>query len=65
MLEEFSYSFFEMGYPKKIFFKHITPLRIYYGPNNQIIGFFPSKVEYWKYVNSKNEELELRKKMLL
>ena len=61
-MEEYSYSYFEKGYPKKIFFKHITPMRIHYGPNNQIIGFCPKKIEFWKYVNSKNEEIELRKK---
>ncbi len=61
-MDYFEMSIFEKGYPKWIFYKHITPLRIYYGPNNSIIGFFPPKLNYCKYVNSKEEENELRRR---
>ena len=63
-MDDFEMSIFEKGYPKRIFYKHVTPLRIYYGPNNSIIGFFPPKLNYWKSVNSKNEENELTRKKL-
>jgi len=36
--EEYNFSIFEPGYPKRIFYKHIVPKRIYYDPNNNIIG---------------------------
>ena len=62
MEEEFYYSCFEKGYPKKVFFKHITPLKIYYGPNDEIIGFYPRKLEYWKYIYNSQEEDNLYNK---
>lgn len=65
MENEFNYSIFEKGYPKKIFFKHFIPAKIHYGPNNKIVGFSPKRIEFWKYVNTKNEELELKKKCLI
>lgn len=58
--EELGYSLFEKGYPKKIFYKHIVPKRIYYDSNNNIIGFFPSKLEFFKTVNSSSEEQRLK-----
>lgn len=58
--EELGYSLFEKGYPKKIFHKHIVPKRIYYDSNNNIIGFFPSKLEFFKTVNSSSEEQRLK-----
>ena len=60
-INEYTYSIFEKGYPKKIFYKHLTKPVIYYGPNNSIIGFFPRKVEFWKYVNNSEEENKLLK----
>ena len=61
-MEDFDFNVFEKGYPKKIFFKHITPLKIYYDSNNQIIGCFPRRIEFWKYVYTKDEENNLYKK---
>lgn len=58
--EELGYSLFEKGYPKKIFHKHIVPKRIYYDSNNNIIGFFPSKLEFFKTVKSSSEEQRLK-----
>ena len=60
-MDEFSYSIFQKGYPKKIFYKHVIPSRIYYGPNGEIFGFFPARIEFWKYVYNEIEELELKK----
>ena len=58
--EEVGYSIFEKGYPKRIFHKHIVPKRIYYDSNNHIIGFFPSRLEFFKTVNSSFEEKRLK-----
>lgn len=55
-LEAVEYSIFEKGYPKRIFHKHIIPPRIYYGPNRTIIGFLPSRVEYFKTLYSSFDE---------
>ena len=44
--EEYNFSIFETGYPK----------RIYYDPNNNIIGLHPSRLEFFKIVNSSSEE---------
>jgi hypothetical protein len=59
-LEDFEYSIFEKGYPKRIFHKHIVPKRIYYDSNNNIIGFFPSRLEFFKTVNYSFEEKRLK-----
>ena len=58
--EQLGDSIFEKGYPKRIFHKHIVPKRIYYDSNNNIIGFFPSKLEFFKTVNSSLEEKRLK-----
>ena len=49
-------SIFEKGYPKRVFYKHKKPARVYYGPNNTIIGVFPSKIEYFKIVYHSYDE---------
>ena len=64
MIEDFNFNVFEKGYPKKIFFKHITPLRIYYDSNNQIFGCLPRRIEFWKYVYTKEEEINLRQEKI-
>ena len=61
-MEECHYSIFEKGYPKMIFYKHLTKQIIYYGPNNSIIGVFPRKLQFWKYVNNSEEENNLLNK---
>lgn len=53
---------FEKGYPKQIYYKHLTKQVIYYGPNNSIIGVFPRKLQFWKYVYSSEEEKKLLNK---
>lgn len=58
--EEYNFSIFEPGYPKRIFYKHIVPKRIYYDPNNNIIGLHPSRLEFFKIVNSSSEEKILK-----
>ena len=61
-MENFSYNCFDKGYPKRIYYKHVTPLKIHYGPKGEIVGFFPRKLEFWKYINSKHEEDNLYNK---
>ena len=61
-MDENNDSIFEKGYPKRIFYKHLTNPVIYYGPNNNIIGVFPRKLQYWKYVKNSEEENKLLNK---
>tara|TARA_B100001287_G_C22460003_1_gene424581 strand:+ start:460 stop:666 length:207 start_codon:yes stop_codon:yes gene_type:complete len=58
--DDIEYNIFEKGYPKKIFYKHIVPQRIYYDPNNNIIGVHPSRIEFFKIVYSSIEEDNLK-----
>jgi|SaaInlStandDraft_5_1057022.scaffolds.fasta_scaffold59428_4 hypothetical protein len=52
-------SMFSIGYPKRIFFKHIVPSKIYRDNFNNILGVRSSRVEFWKIVSSPLEESEL------
>ena len=49
-------SMFSIGYPKRIFFKHIVPSKIYRDNFNNILGVRSSRVEFWKIVSSQSEE---------
>jgi hypothetical protein len=47
---------FSKGYPKRVFFKHTVPVKIYRDKFNNIIGVHPSRVEFLKIVSSQSEE---------
>jgi hypothetical protein len=62
---------FPKGYPKRIFYKHTVPQRIYIlsikkESFDSIIGVHPPRIEYWKIVLSPLEESKLlnKKKVL-
>ena len=57
-----SMNYFEKGYPKKIFYKHCTKPRIYRDPNDNIIGVYPAKLEFWIYLYNSIEEKEFNDK---
>ena len=55
-------SMFPIGYPKRIFFKHIVPPKINKDNFNNIISVRPAYVEFWKIVSSQLEENKLLNK---
>ena len=57
--------YFEKGYPKKIFYKHYTPLTVFKDKSNRIVGITPRKLEFWKYVYDSYEEENLLGKSII